>query len=477
MDKIKRNAVAVFFIIALAGCTSLPKDYGRSDIDFLLSERGISKNEIADGQLHAYVQSLINKPLTAESATQITLINNAELKKNYAQLGLAAADVYEAGRIRNPIFSYSVLDSNQSGERDLITLGFITSLADMITLPSRKKLAEAQFAATKQSIAADVLRTVRQVQIAFYASMAAEQIALVKSQMHKTTELSSQLAHRYHQAGNISDRELLEEDARASEAKFEMLDANAAALLARTELANLLGLTVDQSWQIESGLPLPVQADERVNDLVAVAMQSRLDLIAVNMQAERLAHNLGVTNWTRYLGDLDIGVERERETDGAKLTGPVVEWEVPIFTQHNDAKLRAASELQTAIVEVARLSNEIHNEVHLNFLKASGAKTRVHEYAQAYIPTKSAIVERAQEEENFMLIGTFELLQTKLEEYESYVGYIESISGYWIAHTNLMHAVGDSLAVATSEEEQKFNFNDLLTTNSDAAKNNAHAHH
>ena len=249
MDKIKSNVIAVFLIVVLAGCTSLPKDNGRSEVDSLLSERGIETKQSTDEKLDEYVKRVTSKPLTVESVTQIALLNNAQLKKAYAQLGLAAADVYEAGRIRNPIFSYAVLDSNQSGERDLITLSFITSLTDIITLPARKRIAETQFAAIKQSVGANVLSIVKQVQVAFYLCAAAEQIAKVQSQLHKAAQLSAQLAHRYHQAGNISERQLLQEKANASEAKFKMHDAKGSALLARTELANLSGLAIDRSYR------------------------------------------------------------------------------------------------------------------------------------------------------------------------------------------------------------------------------------
>ena len=462
---------------AITGCSSLPKDYGRGEVNTLLADRNIPVDTLEKGNAEDFAKSLIEKPLTVDSVTQLALIKNADLKKTYAQLGLAAADVYEAGRIRNPIFSYSQLDSNQSGERDLITLGFITSLADLITLPARKNLAERQFASTKQAVGAEVLNTIKGVQTAFFAYQAAEQIALVKSQIYKTAQLSSDLAHRYHDAGNISDRELLEENTSATEAMFESLAANAEALEARTELANLLGLKIEDDWSVNTNIPLPPHESKDVDQLVSVANRSRLDLTASHTEAERLAKNLGVTNWTRFIGDLDVGIERERETDGAKLRGPVFEWEVPIFSQHGDAKLRAASELQIAVAEVARLSNEIHNEVHLNHAKADGARLRAHEYQKNLIPAKSAIVARAQEEENFMLIGTFELLHTKIEEYDSYVGYLEAIRDYWLADTQLMHAVGDSLAYSLPTDANAIDIKDLLETNSSSNTHNEHAHH
>ena len=472
----KYFACAVLLFV-ISGCTSLPKDYGQSEVNTLLTDRNIPVESLGATDIEDYTVSLIKQPLTVDSITQLALIKNATLKKTYAQLGLAAADVYEAGRIRNPIFSFSQLNSNQSGERDLITLGFITSLADLITLPSRKNLAETQFASTKQRVGAEVLNTLREVQLAYFSYQTAEQIAEIKAQIYKTVQLSSQLAHRYHDAGNISERELLEENAKASDAMFDSLDAKADALDARTELANLLGLKTEEDWHVDKSISLPPHHTKDIQELVSLAHQSRLDLAASELEVERLATNLGVTNWSRFIGDLDVGYERERETDGAKLKGPVIEWEVPIFSQHSDAKLRAASELQIAIAEFMHLKNEIHNDVHLNHAKADSARIRAQEYKKHVLPTKSAIVSRAQEEENFMLIGTFELLHTKIEEYDSYIGYLMAIRDYWIADSQLMYAVGDSIAYTAMHDTEVINVEKLLNINKSSATHNEHAHH
>ena len=472
----KYFACAVLLFV-VSGCTSLPKDYGRGEVNTLLSDRNIPVKSLDTIDVEHYTASLIEQPLTVDSSTQLALIKNTTLKKTYAQLGLAAADVYEAGRIRNPIFSFSQLDSNQSGERDLITLGFITSLADLITLPSRKHLAETQFASTKQLVGAKVLNTVQDVQRAYFNYQTAEQVAEIKAQIYKTAELSAQLAHRYHNAGNISERELLEENSKAFNAMFDSLEAKGDALETRTELANLLGLKIEEDWQVDKSISLPPHEAKEIEHLVSIAHQSRLDLAASELEVERLANNLGVTNWTRFIGDLDVGFERERETDGAKLKGPVVEWEVPIFSQHGDAKLRAASELQIAIAELAHLKNQIHNDVHLNHAKLDSARIRAHEYKKNVLPAKSAIVARAQEEENFMLIGTFELLHTKIEEYESYVGYLMAIRDYWIADSQLMHTVGDSIAYTVMHDTEMINVESLLNINTSPIMHNEHTHH
>ena len=447
MNKIKNlNIVVLLFL--LCGCTSILPDHGMSDVNALLTQRGISTTAADAENTDAAVKSLLSEPVSLDGAVQIALINNTELHQAYATLGVAAGDVYAARRIRNPVVSFSQLDSDRSGERDLITFGFIASLSDMITLPFRKKLAETQFAASKQSVVADVLRILRDVQTSYYEYAAAIQIRALKKQQHKISELSARLAQRYYDAGNMSERERSEQHVKVSDALFESFVAETNALNARTKLANLLGLSVAAPWRINAEFLLPPNAEIDVEKLSDTATRSRPDLNAAKLEAERLAKQLGITDWTHYLGELDAGAERERDADGAKLTGPVLSWEAPIFTQKNDRKLRIAGELKIAMLEVRKLSHEIRNEVHANYLKTKNARALIHEYRHKLIPNRSNIVSRAQEEENFMLIGTFELIDTKQDEYESYAGFIEAIRDYWIAYADLMHAAGGLLSLS-----------------------------
>ena len=418
--------IAILFGL-LSGCTSIPGDLGQGDVDALLNDRGIETPNESQVNNTEYIESLSTEALTADTAVRIALANNPKLETTYAELGIAAADVYEAGRIQNPIFHYSNLDSDESGESNLETFGLITSFTSLITLPSRKHYAEGEFERVKELVAADVLEIVTETENAYYDYVAAEQMASVQSQIAKAGYLSFELAKRYDKAGNLSPREYLEEQIIASETKLESLDASAEAFEKRSELVNLLGFTLGQDLDVFTQLPVPVTEEDDLDTLIELARTSRLDYSAAHKNAELLANKLGVTNWTRWLGELEIGIEHEKETDGAELTGPVFEWEVPLFSQNRDANLRANAELQIAIAEVKRLDIEVENEVRLAHAAVLNAKEKINEYEKGLLPARIDDVARAQEEENFMLIGTFELLEIKREEYEAYLGYLSAV--------------------------------------------------
>lgn len=474
METVSNKFFVVIIAMFLSACSSIPADYGRSDVNEILSKRGVPVDTSDTAEASQMVEQLTASPLTADAATRLALINNADLKKTYAELGIAAADVYEAGRIRNPIFSFSSLDSNESGERNLNTYGLVVAFTDLITLPSRKRFAQGEFEIMKQTVGAEVISVAAETRAAFYEFVAAKQVAALRAQIAKAGDLSQQLAQRYFDAGNLSPREIALERAAASESKLELFEADAGAYEKRTMLANLLGLSVAGHWDAPAQLSMPLAQEEPIVDLIKLAMQSRLDLAAARKRADLRADQLGVSNWTRWLGELEVGVEHERETDGADLTGPTVEWEVPIFTQNRDINLRADAELKMAIAEVEHLIVSIENDVRLAYAATLNAKSRVDEYRQKLIPARIEAVERAQEEEAFMLIGIFELLESKQDEYDTYQRYLESVRDYWLARTELARAVGNTLPGSGETNTQMLDVEDYIAPQTSTVDHSAH---
>ncbi len=450
-------------MLLLAGCTAIPDDLGRSDVDALAEQRGrysvAADSEQARTDL---IAGLTSTPLGTEDAVRITLLNNAGLQASYARLGFAAADVYEAGRIRNPVFSASVLNPDAAGEMNQITLGLAASFTDLLTLPARKSLSTAAFAAMQASVGAEIMHTAADAEAAWHGYAGAQQVEALRRQIALAAQLSAQLAGRYFEAGNINARELALERAAASEARIAHLDAAAATHAARTELALLMGLSSSDGWTVPGQLNLPLPREDELEDLLALAENSRLDLAAARAEAELLADQLGVVNWTRWLGEFEAGVEHERETDGARLTGPTLAWEIPIFTQNRDQQLRAEAELKMAIAEVAGTLNAVDNEVRLAHAQVLNTRERIAEFREVLIPQRIETVARAQEELNFMLIGAFELLAIKQEEYRAYQEYLEAVRDYWQARAQLAMAVGRTLPSSRDADFQPIETHTLL---------------
>jgi cobalt-zinc-cadmium efflux system outer membrane protein len=461
---------AMLVFVVLSGCASVPTDLGRADVDKLLSERG----QVVETNTQALLGALTATPLSSESAVRVALMNNPRLQSTYATLGFGAADVYEASRIRNPIFSATVLDSNAPGERDQIALGLVTSFTDLITLRARKRLSSGAFAALKQSVGAEALAVAAETERAYYHYVGAQQVATLRAQIAKAGALSAALAERFRDAGNLTRRELALERAAASSARLAALEADAAAFGARSELAAMLALSVGENWSAPAALRLPLDSEDDLNTLIILAKNSRLDLAAARTRAEVLGDQLGVVNWTRWLGELDVGIERERESDGVKLTGPTVDWEIPIFNQHKDAMLRANTDLQIAINDLRETTVAVDNGVRLAYADLQNARARIKEYRTGLIPQRIETVARAQEEVNFMLIGIFELIALKQDEYDAYQGYLEAIRDYWLARVDLSLATGTALPSSADMPDERIDVEEFVRPASGGMDHSGH---
>jgi len=454
---------AVLALTLLSACTTIPPDLGRSEVDSLLADRGRNSAETNSEQaLAELLGSLTAAPLTADTAVQIALLNNPDLQATYAELGFAAADVYAAGRIRNPVLSASVLDSSVAGAANQVTLGLALSFSDLLTLPTRKRLSESAFAALRLSLGDAALHTAAATEQAWYDYAAALQIAAMRQQIASAANASAQMAERFFTAGNINARDLALHRAAASEARLQALHAEADTLGSRNSLATLLGLSTAADWNVPDRLPTPPDSEDDVEALISLAQSSRLDLAAARAEADLQADRLGVVNWTRWLGELELSYEREKETDGSRLTGPGIAWEIPIFTQNRDQQLRAEASMKKAVFEVLRLDLEVDNHVRLAHAELINSRAQIAELRDGLIPQRVESSARAQEEVNFMLMGVFELLSIKQAEYQAYQTYLEAVRDYWLARTELRLAVGNALPGDQPNSNTNINTDELL---------------
>ena len=216
--------------------------------------------------------------------------------------------------------------------------------------------------------------------------------------------------------------------------------------------------------------------EDPLNVLLALAKESRLDLAVAVMRTKIAADRLGITDWSRWIGEVNIGVERERDTDGAVSRGPSVELELPLIDQGRGKSLRAQAELQIASAELAALRLSIENSVRTSFANVVLARQRIDLYEKELIPARISVVARTQELESYMLTGIFELLTNKQQEYDAYYGYFGSIRDYWLARAELTLAVGNQLP-SSSQKTERITVDDYLGVQEEPNKHSGHMMH
>lgn len=466
-------ALAVALSLALSGCASLASRPGDTDINALLAERrGPQVEWSAVGQPPAEQQAIdqwLGAPMTAEAAVRVAMLRSPRLQQEYARLGLARADVLEAVQVANPTLSLSrsYLDPGSGYNR---LAGLTLPLADLLVLPARTRLAHAEYERAKLEIAGAVLNVAADVEAAWYTYVGAQQVADMRTAVAGGADAAAELAQRFFDAGNISELQLKQEQAAASEARIIAARARAEAGRARLTLNTLLGLSgEDAAWATSDRLPMPVGAEDDPQQLAELARTSSLELLAARQQADILMDALGITRKLRWLGGSEIGYERERDADGTRLRGPTLDLELPIFNQGQAKLARAEALLAEARARVAQAELGVDNAVRLGAEQVRELSQVVAIHREALIPQREKVVERSQQEQNFMLIGVFELIQAKVQEYNAYESYLEAVRDYWLARVELMRAVGQRLPSDAAIGDRTPSVQDILTPSAQEA--------
>src|SRR5712692_10164386 len=262
-----------------------------------------NRGSAQDAEAQAAVASWLSRPLAAGSAVQVALLNNHKLQATYEELGIAQADLVEAGLLRNPIFTFERRFPGQALEMDVLK-----EFIDILLLPLRKRIAAAQFEAAKLRVGHEILKTAAEVRAAFYEHQGDEQLVDLRKTVAEATERSAETALRMHEAGNLKNLDLATEQASHAQAKIELAKAQSVATQSREKLNKLMGAFGEQTnWTVASRLPDLPGDEVSVSQLESRAIQQRLDLAADRQEFIALARSLGIARADAILERAEIG--------------------------------------------------------------------------------------------------------------------------------------------------------------------------
>jgi len=395
-----------------------------------------------DAQAQAAVSSLLSRPLTAESAVQIALLNNHTLQATYEELGIAQADLVEAGLLRNPIFTFERRFPGQAAEIDLLK-----EFIDIVLLPLRKRIAAAQFEAAKLRVGHEILKTAAEVRAAFYEHQGDQQLVDLRKTVAEATERSAETALKMKEAGNLRNLDLANEQATHAQAKIELAKAQSEAVQSREKLNKLMGAFGAQTnWTVASRLPELPGGEVSTSQLESRAIQQRLDLAAARQQFIAEARARGIARAEAILEKAEFGAHYEREIEGTYSIGPSVNVPIPIFNQGQPASARASAKMRQAGQRYLALAADIRSDVRAARDKMLRSRREVEYFKSTALPTRTRVTEESQLEYNAMQIGPFQLLQAKQEEVKTGAESVEALRDYWVARAELEKAVGGSLS-------------------------------
>jgi uncharacterized membrane protein len=452
MTSLYKLAGGASLLVLLGGCASPSGDGGFGAVAGVSEQRtGVSasvagrlpRNEDDARALAAVIGKKLEQPLAADDAVQVALLNNRGLQATYWSLGVAEADLVQAGRLQNPVLDFK--RTHGGGEVGIErTLTF--NLVSLITAPMASRIEGRRFEQTKLLVSNEALKVAADTRRAWVDAVAASQVSDYAKQVEASAQASAELAERMRKAGNWSSLDMAREQAYHAQTVADVTHAQKAAVAAREKLTRLLGLSGEQAtaYRLPDHLPDLPAAPRELADVEQIAVNERLDIQAARLDTEQTASTLGLTRTTRFINVLDLGAVRN--TDGPAATrGYELTLEIPLFDWGSARVARAEATYMQSVNQLAQAAVNARSEARESYADYRASYDLARHYRDQVLPLRKRISEQTLLRYNGMLTSVFELLADAREQSAAVSGYIGALKDYWTAQANLDAALGGNL--------------------------------
>jgi outer membrane protein TolC len=371
------------------------------------------------------------------------MLNNRGLQAGYAELGIAEADLVQAGRLPNPSISFGRVKGRQGIE---IERSLTLPVLGLLTVPFTRPIEKRHFEQAQLRTAAEVLHVADQTRQAWYGAVAAQQSAVYLEQVHSAAEASAELARRMLAAGNWSALQQAREQAFHADAVAQLARARQASVAEREKLIRLMGLARDQGVTLPDRLPDLPAAPRAIDDAETQAMANRLDILMAEKELAGLASSLRLTRVTRFVNLLDVSYLHNNSTGlhAERAKGYEIALEVPLFDFGGARVARAEAMYMQAVQRAAAGAIDARSQVRESYAGYRSAYAIARHHQDQVVPLKKRISDEQLLRYNGMLISVFELLADAREQVASVNAAIEAQRDFWIADSALQAAMTGS---------------------------------
>jgi len=444
-DSFVRTAAALASALVLAGCASLSSDGGSADVQALTAGNplvaGAAAQRAPDEASRKRIGELLARPLDAESAVRIALVNSPRVQDAFATLQLSDADRVQAASLPNPVLAFSRLREGSEREFERM-LSF--NVVGLLTLPWQARWAGQRHESAKLQAAQSVLVLAADTRRAWVRAVAAQQSVAYLRDAKEATEAGAELAHRMARAGNWSTLQRTREQLLLADASAQLARAEQSAVASREQLTRLLGLSGgDTAYTLPDRLPPLPDAVPEIGDVQALALRDRLDVRSATAQNAAVAGSLGLTHATSVINAMELGVVRNTKFDnGADRSrstkrGFELDLPIPVFDWGQARNGRAeALYLQSAarVRDVGVLAASEAREAWQGWNTAYAIARR---YRDEVLPLRKQVNEEMVLRYNGMLASVWELLGETRASVLAVNAGMEAQRDFWLADTDL----------------------------------------
>jgi len=381
----------------LAGCTSLdPKpDIDRSTA-IVAQRSGIAP--VWDQPWQASLTTWDgHAPLRVEQAVAMALRNNREIRARVESIATSRADLVQAGLLPNPVVALTLrLPFDPVSGGSFVGASLVQSFTALWLRDGKIKSADARLNQSVLEVSDKALRLVADVRSAHTRIVFGQRAVTLADQSLATIQRTIDSLSARVQAGEGTTLDVNRARQQLAKARAEQFPILRDLAKERRRMLELIGFAAaNADWTAEAATRLtpPTTPDESA--AIAFASAQRLDVAAARLIVDAYQADLSTEERSR-LRDFGLGADLERDTDGKKTIGPVVEVGIPIFDTNKAQIAKAGSLARAALANYEATSQRAILEVRVAWVELDTATRLADHYRETVLATSDQNLALAQ---------------------------------------------------------------------------------
>jgi cobalt-zinc-cadmium efflux system outer membrane protein len=431
------NMIALILCLVMCiGCATIVEDQRPFVSDSIRDRLDIGLPTVSDEEGFQMPKDIsLDDGLSEDEAVAIALWNNAQFQADLAQLGLAKADLQEAGMIKNPALSLLFPLGPKQMEWTL------TLPVELLwQRPHRLAFAELNADQVSQDMVQHGLLLVKDVLTAYADLILAQDCTHILQEETKIHKEILAITESRLKAGDISEMEAIAIRLASTQVEEDSLRYANEAKTEEIRLKTLLGMVSDNMEIQLSPDTLQFQQPFSEEELLRVAYAARPDMRAAEIAIEAAGRSLDweISKVWNLTASLDANVEGK---EGFEM-GPGIQMELPLLYRNEGGRSRAIAEMDQAVKQYLATRHQIARDVreaYQNYLSANEILTLLR---NNIIPDASQASEKA--EKTYLLgeISYLAFLDSKQQLLEARLREAEAAASIRKAEAQLRYSVG-----------------------------------
>lgn len=407
-----------------------------------------------DPAFQEFIENSLQEEITVDTAVQIALLNNPIVRAHMENIGIAYADLEQAGLLQNPTVGGMIRFPNKSYATLNTEFSIVQNILDLLLIPLKKEIAWAELEKTYLETAQAILDIAFEVQGIFYTLQTEQNKVEYLQTILDCNEAALALAQAQNKVGNITPLQYQVYQNSYLQAQLDLANNKANLIRLQEKLKSLLGIKPFLCLKIQKQIPCPQVQEAPLEIFEEITLEQRFDLQIAKWNIQQLAATYNMHPWWAYTA-LAVGLSSEKDPEGIVSTGPTLSLELPIFNDGQPTRDRINAQFRQAIDNFNTLEILALAQIRSAYQRLDVSREILSNYQEQLLPLQKQTLDLSEVYYNSMALSIYHLLEAKRQQLIAQINYNDALREYYLCKIEIERAISGkpTLALAAYNEE------------------------